>query len=158
MKVLFVCMGNICRSPTAQGVVESLATRHADLLLEVDSAGTHAYHVGQAPDRRTQAAAAARGYDLSRQRARLVEVEDFHRFDLLLAMDMENLRNLRRLAPDEGAERAGLFLDYLDDPELREVPDPFYGDDLGFERVLDLVERAAEQLLIALAARQQRAR
>jgi protein-tyrosine phosphatase len=154
MKVLFVCMGNICRSPTAQAVVEHLLREQAaDVVAEFDSAGTHGYHVGQPPDQRTLSAAAARGYDMASLRARQVTVEDFERFDLILAMDEENLTHLRRLAPSSRHERIRLFLDYAQDDEVREVPDPFYGGDVGFERVLDLVEAAARGLIAELTAR-----
>jgi protein-tyrosine phosphatase len=150
MRILFVCMGNICRSPTAQGVIEQIArTRAPELEIEFDSAGTHGYHVGQPPDQRTQAAAAARGYDLSAQRARQVDIDDFDRFDLVLAMDENNLAHLRRLAPTQTHSRIRLLLEYVDGDQ-HEVPDPFYGSDIGFERVLDLVEAAAEGLLASL--------
>lgn len=154
MRVLFVCLGNICRSPTAEGVLRVLAAREApELSLEVDSAGTAGYHVGEPPDARARAAAARRGYDLERLRARVVAPADFERFDLILAMDEENLRTLRRRAPDFAHERLRLFLDFAPHSEVREVPDPYYGGANGFEEVLDLVEAAARGLLAHLRQR-----
>jgi protein-tyrosine phosphatase len=151
-RVLFVCLGNICRSPTAEAVLRTLAAREApELRIEVDSAGTAAYHVGSPPDPRTRAAAARRGYDLERLRARVIEPADFERFDLILAMDEENLRALRRRAPAH--ERLQLFLEYAPQQDVREVPDPYYGGPNGFEEVLDLVEAAARGLLAHLRQR-----
>ena len=153
MRILFVCLGNICRSPTAEAVLRSLAAREApELPLEVDSAGTADYHVGQPPDPRTRAAAARRGYDLSALRARTVEAGDFERFDLILAMDRENLQALKRRAPSHAHERLRLFLEFApDSPE--DVPDPYYGGTKGFEEVLDLVETASRGLLAHLRQR-----
>ena len=153
MRVLFVCLGHICRSPTAEGVLRALAAREApDLALEVDSAGTAAYHVGQPPDPRTRAAAARRGYDLSTLRARSIESADFERFDLILAMDRENLTVLRQRAPAHARERLHLLLEFAPDaPD--EVPDPYYGGPNGFEEVLDLVEAATRGLLAHLRER-----
>jgi len=154
MRVLFVCLGNICRSPTAEGVLRTLAEREApELALEVDSAGTAAYHVGQPPDPRTRAAAARRGYDLSALRARSIETADFERFDLILAMDRENLMALRRRAPAHAHERLRLFLEFAPDADPDEVPDPYYGGPNGFEEVLDLVETATRGLLAHLRQR-----
>lgn len=154
MRILFVCLGNICRSPTAEGVLRELAAREApELTLEVDSAGTAAYHVGQAPDPRTRAAAARRGYDLSALRARTVEPADFERFDLILAMDRENLKALRRRAPSHTHERLRLLLEFSPDPAPDDVPDPYYGGPNGFEEVLDLVETATRGLLAHLRER-----
>jgi protein-tyrosine phosphatase len=151
VKVLFVCLGNICRSPTAEGVVRVLAAREApELALEVDSAGTAGYHVGEPPDARTRAAARRRGYDLERLRARVVEPADFERFDRLLAMDEDNLKVLRRRAPEPAQARLRLFLEFAPEQEVREVPDPYYGGINGFEEVLDLVEAAARGLLTHL--------
>ena len=148
MKVLFVCLGNICRSPTAEAVVRALAARELpEVGLEVDSAGTAAYHVGEPPDPRMQAAAARRGYELKALRARVVEPRDFERFDLILAMDRENLEVLHRRAPEQARVRVRLFLEFSPDSEPREVPDPYYGGANGFEEVLDLVEAAARGLL-----------
>ena len=151
--VLFVCMGNICRSPTAEGVFRAFVAREApSWSVRIDSAGTHAYHVGEPPDRRSSAAAARRGYDLSRLRARQVVREDFHRFDLLLAMDDDNLEILRALAPQGYADRARLLLDFAPHRAERHVPDPYYGGPQGFEHVLDLLEEAARGVLDALRA------
>lgn len=153
MNVLFVCLGNICRSPTVEGVARQLAARDAPHLgLVFDSAGTADYHVGHAPDPRSQRHAMARGYDISKLRARQVAAEDFHRFDLLLAMDEQNLRELRALAPRGQADRAQLFLSYLQQADYRAVPDPYYGGPAGFETVLDLAERGSRALFVALAA------
>ena len=148
MRILFVCLGNICRSPTAEAVVRALAARELpEVGLEVDSAGIAAYHVGEPPDPRMQAAAARRGYELKALRARVVEPRDFERFDLILAMDRENLEVLHRRAPEQARERVRLFLEFSPDSEPREVPDPYYGGANGFEEVLDLVEAAARGLL-----------
>ena len=154
MRILFVCLGNICRSPTAEAVLRALAARDApDLGLEVDSAGTAGYHLGEPPDPRMRAAAARRGYDLTALRARTVEPGDFDRFDLILAMDRENLAVLRRRAPDGARERLRLFLEFAPHGEPQEVPDPYYGGPNGFEEVLDLVEAAARGLLSYLRQR-----
>ncbi|MBS0580953.1 MAG: low molecular weight phosphotyrosine protein phosphatase [Proteobacteria bacterium] len=151
MKILFVCLGNICRSPTAEAVTRTLAAREApELALELDSAGTAAYHAGSPPDARTVAAAARRGYELSRLRARVVRPEDFDLFDLILAMDQENLAALRRRAPVSAQARVRLFLEFAPELERREVPDPYYGGPNGFEEVLDLAEAAARGLLAYL--------
>lgn len=148
VSVLFVCMGNICRSPTAQGVFRHLVTEAglADHIL-IDSAGTHAYHVGEPPDARATHAARQRGIDLSDLRARRATVEDFHRFNFVLAMDRDNFRDLRALCPPELAERLRLFMDFAPAAPVREVPDPYYGGPGGFDRVLDLVEAACAGLL-----------
>ena len=148
MRILFVCLGNICRSPTAEAVVRALAAREApELGLEVDSAGTAGYHVGEPPDPRMRAAAARRGYDLEALRARIVEPGDFERFDLILAMDRENLAVLHRRMPEQARERVRLFLEFSPQREPEEVPDPYYGGPNGFEEVLDLVEATARELL-----------
>ena len=148
VKVLFVCMGNICRSPTAQGVFERLVEEHdlADFV-HIDSAGTHAYHVGEQPDRRASQAAARRGIDMSGQRARQVSEADFGEFDLVLAMDHANFEELNAVCPPGHEDKLRLFLDFAPDAAEREVPDPYYGGPGGFERVLDLVELAAAGLL-----------
>lgn len=145
--LLFVCMGNICRSPTAEGVFRHLASE-AGLAesLFIDSAGTHAYHVGEPPDRRSQAAAERRGYALAEIRARRVAPEDFERFDLILAMDRDNLANLRAVSEEMHHEKIRLFLSYASGSD-DEVPDPYYGGATGFERVLDLVEDASRRLI-----------
>lgn len=150
-RVLFVCLGNICRSPTAHGVFEA-QVRAAGLAgrISVDSAGTAGWHVGRPPDVRTQRAAAQRGYDLSRLRARQVSPGDFRTFDYVLAMDGENLATLRALRPGDSAARLQLFLDYAQGVAERDVPDPYYGGTAGFERVLDLVESASAGLLAHL--------
>jgi protein-tyrosine phosphatase len=151
MRILFVCLGNICRSPTAEAVVRAIAAREApELTLELDSAGTADYHVGQPPDPRTRAAAARRGYDLSALRARVVEPADFERFDLILAMDTENLKALRRRAPAHAHQRLRLFLEFAPESDPRDVPDPYYGGPNGFEEVLDLIEEATRGLLAHL--------
>lgn len=153
-RVLFVCLGNICRSPTAEAVFREILRREAALLaIEADSAGTHAYHVGSAPDARAIAAGARRGFDLADLRARVVRAEDFERFDLLLAMDEQNYRELRRRAPAAARERVRLLLDYAPELGRRDVPDPYYGGDSGFEDVLDLVEAAVRGLIRALGGR-----
>ncbi|MBV9344791.1 MAG: low molecular weight phosphotyrosine protein phosphatase [Gammaproteobacteria bacterium] len=154
MKILFVCLGNICRSPTAEAVLRTMAAREApELTLEVDSAGTAAYHVGEPPDPRTRAAAARRGYDLEPLRARVIASADFERFDLILAMDAQNLRVLRQRAPRAAHERLRLLLEFAPEGELREVPDPYYGGPNGFEHVLDLIEAAVRGLLAHLRQR-----
>lgn len=147
MNVLFVCMGNICRSPTAEGVFRKLV-EDAGLAAQVrlDSAGTHAYHTGEPADRRAAEAASRRGYRLDGIKARRVADDDFERFDLLLAMDDDNLRILQDLAGPEREDRVRLLLEFGRHGE-REVPDPYYGGAAGFERVLDLVEDAAAGLL-----------
>lgn len=147
--VLFVCMGNICRSPTAEGVFRHLLKEAGDLVVEVDSAGTHAYHVGSAPDQRSQAAALRRRFDLSSQRARQVAAADFERFDLVLAMDEDNYAILQSRCPSQYQRKLRLFLEYGSRGE-RNVPDPYYGGDNGFEHVLDLIEDAARGLLAEL--------
>jgi protein-tyrosine phosphatase len=141
-------MGNICRSPTAEGVFRKLINaRGLEAQFVVDSAGTHDYHIGAPPDRRAIAAAARRAVDISGLRARQVAVEDFSRFDLLLAMDRDNLALLLQKAPPQYRERAQLLLDFAPELQEREVPDPYYGGPEGFERVLDLLETAANGLL-----------
>ena len=150
-KILFVCMGNICRSPTAEGAFRrELSKRAPSLSISVDSAGTHAYHIGAPPDHRAQRAAEARGIDLSEQRARKVGEQDFAEFDLVLAMDELNVEILRELCPPEYHERIKLFLDYAPHLGRRDVPDPYYGGANGFELVLDLVEDASAALLTQL--------
>lgn len=148
MRILFVCLGNICRSPSAEGVFRHVARRRApDLVVEIDSAGTHDYHVGSAPDPRAVNAALRRSIDLSALRARQVSAEDFERFDLILAMDEENLRELRARAQPQYHERIKLLMDYAPQATRKVVPDPYYGGSQGFEEVLDLLEEAAEGLL-----------
>jgi protein-tyrosine phosphatase len=140
MNVLFVCTGNICRSPTAEGVLRALAAREG-IDLHIESAGIGDWHVGCAPDERAQHHAKGRGYDLSTLRARQVEPFDFERFDLILAMDRGHLRSLQRMAPEKHRAKIRLFV------AGRDVPDPYYGGPEGFEAVLDLVEAACRDLL-----------
>ena len=152
--VLMVCLGNICRSPTAHGVF-ARQVEEAGLSghIYVDSCGTGAWHVGEPPDARATAAARLRGYDLSPLRARQFETVDFERFDVILAMDRSNLSHLEALRPEGYAGTVSLFLDYHPAATTREVPDPYYGGDRGFEEVLDLVEAASRGLLEALRTR-----
>jgi protein-tyrosine phosphatase len=156
IQVLFVCLGNICRSPTAQGVFEGkLASRFDTSLFQgksisevfyVDSAGTAAWHIGKAPDTRSQLAAKQRGYDLSKLSARQVSDKDFSKFDYILAMDKANLRTLQERCPREYQYKLALFLDYAEGSE-QEVPDPYYGGESGFNHVLDLIESASDGLI-----------
>lgn len=146
--VLFVCMGNICRSPTAEGVFRKIWQERApELVLRIDSAGTHAYHIGEPPDPRAQRAALRRGIDLSWQRARRVQPSDFERFDLVVAMDHANVAALYEVAPAEHHERIRLMLEFAPHLGRLDVPDPYYGGANGFEYVLDLVEEASIGLL-----------
>lgn len=148
VRVLFVCMGNICRSPTAHGVfrkkVEEAGLAH---LVEVDSAGTHAYHVGNPPDKRAQGTARGRGIRLDDLRARQVHRDDFEYFDYILAMDRDNLEILVDLCPAEHRAKVRLFMDLAPDWGISEVPDPYYGGASGFERVFDMVEAASVGLV-----------
>jgi protein-tyrosine phosphatase len=148
IRVVFVCMGNICRSPTAEAVFRA-RVREAGLAqrIFVDSAGTHNYHIGDPPDMRAQGAASRRGYDMSTRRGRQIGVADFGRFDYVLAMDRANLAVLQRLRPRDAKSHLGLFLEFAQRHEAYEVPDPYYGGAEGFERVLDMVEDAADGLL-----------
>ena len=148
IRILFVCMGNLCRSPMAEGVFKHyVAQAGLAEMIASDSAGTHDYHVGDPPDARAQQAARRRGYDLSGLRGRQVSRGDFGEFDYLLAMDEANLRVLQRLCPSQHAHKLKLLMEFSTGPAPREVPDPYYGEDQGFERVLDLVEQAAQGLL-----------
>lgn len=154
MRILMVCMGNICRSPLAEGVVRHLADKAGmDAFIEVDSAGTLAYHAGEQPDPRARKVAASRGYDLSKIRARRVADDDFSHFDLVLAMDRQNLAALERVCPEEHLHKLRLFMDYADNCEQDEIPDPYYGGPDGFEHVLDLCEAAARGLIASIAGR-----
>jgi len=147
ISVLFVCMGNICRSPTAEGVFRHLVTDSGlDEHVHIDSAGTHAYHVGEPPDRRARAAAERRGISLEDIQARRVQADDFERFSYIIAMDQDNLAVLEEQSEGAHREKLRLFLEFSSGPE-KEVPDPYYGGATGFERVLDLVEDAGRGLL-----------
>ena len=154
IRVLFVCLGNICRSPTAEGVFRDVVSRAGlEERIEIDSAGTHAYHIGSPPDSRAQQAARRRGIDLSGLRGRKAVQADFEYFDFVLAMDEENLDNLLAICPEGLEGKAQLFLDYAPHRPEREVPDPYYGGDAGFERVLDMVEEASQGLLAEIRKR-----
>ncbi|WNF45346.1 low molecular weight protein-tyrosine-phosphatase [Pseudomonas sp. SG20056] len=153
MRVLFVCLGNICRSPTAEGVLRhKLREAGLERRVEVDSAGTGDWHVGKAADLRTRQAAQQRGYDLSALRGRQVKAADFHSFDLILAMDNSNLHDLQQLRPGNDAAELDLFLRRYQ-LERDEVPDPYYGGEAGFAQVLDLIEQACDALVIELKGR-----
>lgn len=148
VKVVFICMGNICRSPTAEAVFRRVVELNGlGQTVQIDSAGTHDYHIGEAPDPRTQRAARERGYDMSKLRGRQVCADDFYRFDYLLAMDEANLSILKRMRPKDATSHLGLFLEFAERHSEREVPDPYYGGADGFERVLDMVEDASGGLL-----------
>ena len=155
IKVLFVCMGNICRSPTADGVFKHLVEKAGlSEQIYIDSAGTHSYHIGHPPDSRSQAAALRRGIDLSDLRARKVKPEDFAEFDYVLAMDRDNYRDLQSICPPEQADKLHLFLEFAPNLDTREVPDPYYGrGQEGFEHVLDLIEVASQGLLADIRQR-----
>ncbi|MDX1561467.1 MAG: low molecular weight protein-tyrosine-phosphatase [Gammaproteobacteria bacterium] len=147
-RILFVCMGNICRSPTVEGVFRRLAEQRLPAhVIDIDSAGTHGYHVGQPPDPRAQRAAERRGIDLSKLRARRVVVEDFAAFDLVVAMDPLNVAVLHDLCPPEYRERVRLLMEFAPSSGREDVPDPYYGGSNGFEYVLDLAEEASAGLL-----------
>lgn len=153
-RILFFCMGNICRSPTAEGVMRAKleAAGLADAV-EVDSAGTHGYHVGEPPDERSQDHARRRGYDLAPLRARELAAADFSRFDLVLGMDERNVAEAARRCPPGQRDKLKLLMDYAPGAGSRVVPDPYYGDAADFERVLDLVETACDGLLAELSPR-----
>jgi len=149
ISVLFVCMGNICRSPTAEGVFRHVV-KQAGMQdqIRIDSAGTHAYHIGESPDKRSQAVAKKNGVDLSTQIARKVQASDFDKFDYILAMDRSNLEDLKRLALNQKQkDKISLFMDYADNWDNTEVPDPYYGGSNGFQNVFDMVKSASEGLL-----------
>ena len=151
VSVLFCCMGNICRSPTAEGVFRRrVAEAGLEERIRIDSVGTHSYHVGHAPDARSQAAALARGYDLGNLRARQIAQQDFVAFDYILAMDEDNLAELVRVAPPEYRSKPVLFMDYSPDQTGSAVPDPYYGEAAGFEQVLDMAEAGCAGLLTAI--------
>jgi protein-tyrosine phosphatase len=154
IKVLFVCLGNICRSPSAEGVFRKLVEEQGlEEVIEIDSAGTHAYHVGAAPDDRAQEAASRRGIDMSSLVGRRVDHGDFYIFDYVLAMDESNEYHLREMAPAEEIHKIRLFLEFAPQRSEREVPDPYYGGHSGFEHVLDLIEDASEGLLADIKSR-----
>jgi protein-tyrosine phosphatase len=151
-KVLLVCLGNICRSPTAEGVLRGIAAREFPALkIEIDSAGTADYHTGEPPDRRAVAAARRRGYDIAGLRARQVQPADFDRFDFVLAMDRSNLAEIESRRPQGASAQVSLFLEFAPDAGASEVPDPYYGGVEDFERVLDLCEAGARGLLSRLS-------
>lgn len=152
-KVLFVCLGNICRSPTAEGVFRAqVAAAGLSEVIGIDSAGTAAWHIGKAPDQRAQAAATRRGYDLTALRGRQVAVADFGEFDYILAMDRSNLADLLAQCPAEQRHKVRLFLSFSSQWQDHEVPDPYYGGADGFDQVLDMVEDAAHGLLSDIRA------
>lgn len=151
IKVLFVCLGNICRSPTAEGVFTKIvADKNLTNYFIIDSAGTHAYHVGKPPDHRAQQAARKRGVELQDLRARKVHSSDFEYFDHLLVMDDDNYAIVMHNCPQEYKGKIKYFLDYAPHLDVKEVPDPYYGEKLGFEQVLDMVEEASLGFLEAL--------
>lgn len=148
VKVLFVCLGNICRSPTAEGVFRKLVRdEKLEHLIEIDSAGTHAYHIGEPPDERAQAACARRGIDISSLRGRKAVAGDIDKFDYVLAMDRENYEDLHDICPPGQESRIRLFMEFAPDRPEEEVPDPYFGGASGFDRVLDMIEDAARGLL-----------
>ena len=145
-KVLFVCMGNICRSPTAEGAFRQLVKeRSSEALFEIDSAGTHAYHTGNPPDRRSQQAAKFQGVDLSDQKARQVHESDFYHYDKILAMDLDNYKILKSISPTESQSEIELLLDYLPGNKVRSVPDPYYEG--RFDEVFQMIHQACGLLL-----------
>ena len=147
MKILMVCLGNICRSPMAEGVLRHLA-KEKGMQLQIDSAGTNRYHTGEPPDPRAQKAMKKYGIDICDLRARTIEPEDFNKFDLLLVMDRSNLRDVLKLAPnDELKKKVKLLMDHVPDHALREVPDPYYGGDEGFDRVYEMLVEACNAVL-----------
>ncbi|MCW5700744.1 MAG: low molecular weight phosphotyrosine protein phosphatase [Rhodospirillales bacterium] len=153
VSILFVCLGNICRSPSAEGVFRAqVETAGLADTVTTDSAGTYGFHIGRPPDQRALAAARRRGVDLSGLRARQVAVEDFSRFDLILAMDRDNLADLMALCPEEERHRVRLFLDFAPGFDIRDVPDPYYGGEDDFDFMLDLIEAGARGLLDHLCA------
>ena len=154
VSVLFVCLGNICRSPTAEAVFrERVIAAGLEEQILIDSAGTGDWHIGRAPDPRTREAAARRGYQMDSLRARQVGPQDFYEFDVVLAMDNANLSDLQAMQPADVTVTLGRFLDYASGAAVSEVPDPYYGGEDGFDRVLDLIEGGADGLLDALRER-----
>ncbi|WP_421711123.1 low molecular weight protein-tyrosine-phosphatase [Alcanivorax sp.] len=154
VSVMFVCLGNICRSPTAEAVFrERVIAAGLEAHIRIDSAGTGDWHIGRAPDPRTREAAARRGYQMDTLRARQVSPQDFYEFDVVLAMDNTNLADLQAMQPADVNVTLGRFLDYSTAASVKEVPDPYYGGEDGFDRVLDLIEGGADGLLDALRER-----
>ncbi|CCQ72077.1 low molecular weight protein-tyrosine-phosphatase [Magnetospira sp. QH-2] len=154
-KVLFVCLGNICRSPTAEGVFRKMvADAGLSHVIQTDSAGTGSWHVGSPPDRRAAAEAKRRGIDISDLRGRQARRADFERFDYILAMDRTNYEDLRDICPPGKEDRLHMFLDFAPGHKERDVPDPYYGGGDGFRRVYDLVEAAAAGLLAEIRPRE----
>mgnify|MGYP005846924079 CR=1 FL=1 len=154
VRVLFVCLGNICRSPTAEGVFRHQLERHGLAAhVEVDSCGTGSWHIGKAPDERSRQAAASRGIDIGHLRARQFRPEDLEAFDYVLTMDRQNLADVRDIWHQQGGTEPRLFLDFLTHQNEDEVPDPYYGGDDGFERVLDMITEASEGLLADIRTR-----
>ena len=146
-RILFVCMGNICRSPTAEGLlISKVSAENVSHKFEIDSCGTHDYHLGHSPDSRTQEAAALRGINLSDLRSRKIKLSDFEYYDLILVMDKLNENFLMNLCPKEYQYKIKLMLSYLPDYPIDEVPDPYYGGEDGFDQVLDILEEAIEAL------------
>ncbi|MDB3990903.1 low molecular weight phosphotyrosine protein phosphatase [Gammaproteobacteria bacterium] len=144
-RILFVCMGNICRSPTAEGLlIHKVNVDDSADRFEIDSCGTHDYHVGNSPDSRSQEVAALRGIDLSYLKSRKIKQSDFDYYDLILVMDKLNQEHLENYCPKEYRHKIKLILEYLPDQNLEEVPDPYYGGDQGFEEVFDILEEAIE--------------
>jgi len=154
VRVLFVCMGNICRSPTAEGVFRKLvAEQGLEHIIEIDSAGTHAYHVGHEPDRRAQMAARQRGIDLSNLRARQVALQDYETYDYILPMDNSNYEILTAQSPSHAKTKINLFMSFAPERNELEVPDPYYGGQRGFEIVFDMIEDASNGLLADIRKR-----
>lgn len=157
LRLLMVCLGNICRSPSAQGVFEKKVAEHAasqqaGISYDIDSAGTAAFHIGKAPDRRSVSAASNRGIDISHQQARQVEEDDFYNFDYIFAMDKQNFEALKVLQPSSAKATLALLLDYAEVAhEDSSVPDPYYSGEQGFELVLDLLDSACESILLKIA-------
>jgi protein-tyrosine phosphatase len=152
IKVLFVCMGNICRSPTAEGVLRKYAIDQGlESQLSIDSAGTIGFHSGEPPDKRATQHATKRGYDLSAIRARQINQPDYAEFDYVLAMDAQNILGLKNQTPLEHAHKLHLFLDFSEKYAGRDVPDPYYGNAQGFELVLDMIEDGAKGFIAYLA-------
>lgn len=147
--ILFICLGNICRSPTAEAVFKK-RSKNAGISVWCDSAGTGAWHQGERPDHRAMSAGRKRGYSFAGQTSREIDPSDFETFDLILAMDMQNLTALKAMCPQEYYHKLILFLDYAPHSDAQEVPDPYYGGADGFDRVIDLIEIASEGLIKAL--------